>query len=346
GLKKITSNSYQDFSVITAEFGTNVDIKDAKQRIKDAVDKAKTDLPNDLPDDPVIQDINLSDLPIMYLNISGDFDLKKLKEYADDIQDRIEALPEISGVDIVGALDPEIQINVDMNKMSAAQISFNDIQNAVGYENLTASGGTVQMDGLRRTLNVKKEFKNAEEIANLIIKTPVGASVYLRDIAEVKDSFKEQTSYARLYGKNVITLNIKKRSGENLIEASDKINEIVKDMQSTVLPRGLEIKITGDQSDQTRVTLHDLINTIIIGFVLVTIILMFFMGVTNAIFVALSVPLSMFIAFLAMPLLGGMFGFTFSMNMIVLFSFLLGLGIVVDDAIVVIENTHRIFDNG
>lgn len=346
GLKKITSNSYQDFSIITAEFGTNVDIKDAKQRIKDAVDKAKTDLPNDLPDDPVVMDINLSDLPVMYLNISGDFDLKKLKEYADDIQDRIEALPEISGVDIVGALDPEVQINVDMNKMSAAQISFTDIQNAVGYENLTASGGTVKMDGLRRTLNVKKEFKTAEEIANLIIKTPSGAAVYLRDIAEVKDSFKEQTSYARLYGKNVITLNVKKRSGQNLIEASDKINEILKDMKATVLPKGLEIKVTGDQSDQTRVTLHDLINTIIIGFILVTIILMFFMGVTNAIFVASSVPLSMFIAFLAMPILGGIFGFNFSMNMIVLFSFLLGLGIVVDDAIVVIENTHRIFDNG
>ncbi|WP_199137779.1 efflux RND transporter permease subunit [Pedobacter sp. ASV12] len=346
GLKKITSNSYQDFSIITAEFGTDVDIKDAKQRVKDAVDKAKTDLPNDLPDDPVVQDINLSDLPIMYLNISGNFDLKKLKEYADDIQDRIEALPEISGVDIVGALDPEIQITVDMNKMAAAQITFTDIANAVGGENVNASGGTVKMDGLRRTLNIKKEFKNAEQIANLVIKTPTGAAVYLRDIAEVKDAFKEQNSYARLYGKNVITLNVKKRSGQNLIEASDKINQIIADMKAHSLPKSLEIKITGDQSDQTRVTLHDLINTIIIGFILVTIILMFFMGVTNALFVALSVPLSMFIAFLSMPFLGGLFGFSFTMNMIVLFSFLLGLGIVVDDAIVVIENTHRIFDNG
>lgn len=346
GLKKITSNSYQDFSIITAEFGTDVDIKDAKQRVKDAVDKAKTDLPNDLPDDPTVQDINLSDLPIMYLNISGDFDLKKLKEYADDIQDRIEALPEISGVDIVGALDPEIQITVDINKMNAAKISFMDIMLAVKKENVTASGGTVKMDGLRRTLNIKKEFKNAEQIANLVIKTPTGAAVYLRDIAEVKDAFKEQTSYARLYGKNVITLNVKKRAGQNLIEASDKINQIITEMREKSLPKSLDIKITGDQSDQTRVTLHDLINTIIIGFILVTIILMFFMGVKNAVFVALSVPLSMFIAFLFMPLLGGIMGFTFSMNMIVLFSFLLGLGIVVDDAIVVIENTHRIFDNG
>ncbi len=340
GLKKVTSNSYQDFSIITAEFNTDVDIKDAKQRIKDAVDKAKTDLPNDLPDDPVIIDVNLSDLPIMYLNISGDFDLKTLKKYADDLQDRVESLPEISGVDIVGALDPEVQINVDMNKMAAAQISFNDIAQAIGSENISASGGTIPMDGVRRTLNIKKEFGSAEEIANTIIKSPTGAAVYLRDIADVVDGFKEQESFARLYGKNVITLNVKKRSGENLIEASDKIREIIADMKANQFPKGLDIVTTGDQSDKTRVTLHDLINTIVIGFILVTLILMFFMGITNALFVALSVPLSMCVAFLVMPTIG------FTMNMIVLFSFLLALGIVVDDAIVVIENTHRIFDNG
>jgi len=344
GLKKVTSNSYQDFSIITAEFNTNVEIRDAKQLVKDAVDKA--DLPNDLPDEPTVQDINLADMPIMYLNISGDYDLKKLKEYADDLKDRIEGFKEISGVDIVGALDPEVQINVDLNKMAAAQISFSDIERAVGYENLTISGGTVKMDGVRRTINIKNEFQNANEIANLVIQSPTGANIYLRDIAEVKDSFKEQESYARLYGKNVITLNVKKRSGENLIEASDKINALIEDMKGKELPSNLNITVTGDQSDQTRVTLHDLINTIIIGFILVTIILMFFMGVTNALFVALSVPLSMFVAFLTMPMLGAIFGFSFTMNMIVLFSFLLGLGIVVDDAIVVIENTHRIFDNG
>ncbi len=346
GLKKITSNSYQDFSIITAEFNTNVDIKDAKQRVKDAVDKARQDLPTDLPNEPNVQDINLSDLPIMYLNISGDYDLKSLKKYAEDIQERVESLKEISGVDIVGALEQEVQINADLNKMAASQISFSDIERAVGYENLTISGGTIKMDGIRRTLNVKKEFASADEISDLIIKTPTGSSLYLRDIAEVKDSFKEQESYARLFGKNVITLNVKKRSGENLIDASDKINALVTEMKANSLPKNLNVKITGDQSDRTRITLHDLINTIIIGFILVTVILMFFMGITNALFVALSVPLSMFIAFMAMPALGGLMGFNFTMNMMVLFSFLLGLGIVVDDAIVVIENTHRIFDNG
>jgi multidrug efflux pump subunit AcrB len=346
GLKRITSNSYQDFSIITAEFNTNVEIKDAKQRVKDAVDKARQDLPSDLPNEPNVMDINLSDLPIMYLNISGDYDLKSLKKYAEQVQVQVEGLKEISGVDIVGALEQEVQINADLNKMAAAQISFGDIERAVGYENLTISGGTIKMDGVRRTLNIKKEFVNAQDLSNLIIKTPMGSSIYLRDIAEVKDSFKEQESYARLYVKNVITLNVKKRSGENLIDASDKINASIIEMKISSLPKNLSITVTGDQSDRTRITLHDLINTIIIGFILVTVILMFFMGITNALFVALSVPLSMFIAFMAMPALGSIIGFSFTMNMIVLFSFLLGLGIVVDDAIVVIENTHRIFDNG
>ncbi len=340
GVKKVTSVSYQDISMITVEFNTDVEIPLAKQKVKDEVDKAKSDLPAELPDDPTVMDVNLSELPIMFVNISGDFDLNKLKGYADDLKDRIESLKEITKVDIIGALDREIQVNVDMYKMEAAQISLSDIEWAIGYENLTISGGTVKMDNMRRTINIKKEFKSAEEIENLIVKSPTGAPIYLKDIADVKDTFEEQKSYARLDSKNVITLSVVKRSGENLIEASDKIRDIIKEMEGDKFPKDLNIVITGDQSDQTRITLHDLINTIVIGFILVTIILMFFMGATNAIFVALSVPLSMFIAFMVLDAFG------LSMNMIVLFGFLLALGIVVDDAIVVIENTHRIFDNG
>ena len=348
GLKKVTSNSYQNVSIITCEFNGNILIKDAKVDVKEAVDKAKPDLPqndNNLKES-TISDINVADLPILYVNISGDYDLKKLKEYADILKDDIESMKEISKVEEVGALKPEIQINVDLNKMTAAQVSFSDITSAIGYENIITSAGNYKIDGVQRAIDIKQDFKNADEVAAMVIRNPKGQAIYLRDIAEVKDSFHEQESYARLKNKddnvfkNVITLAVSKRAGENLIEASDKINTLIKEKQRTDFPKGLDIIVTGDQSDKTRVTITDLVNTIIIGFILVTIILMFFMGTTNALFVALSVPLSCFIAFLIMPVIG------FTLNMIVLFSFLLALGIVVDDAIVVIENTHRIFNNG
>ncbi|MFY7972530.1 MAG: efflux RND transporter permease subunit [Flavobacteriales bacterium] len=340
GVKKLTSNSIQDFSNVIVEFNTDVDVPTAKQKVKDAVDKAKRDLPKDLPGDPSVVEVEFSELPILFVNVAGDYDLPQLKKFAEALEDRIESMKEITRVDVVGALDREIQINVDINKLQAANMTLGDIQNAVRYENLTISGGSVEVDEMKRTLSINGEFKSVDDIANLVVTSMTGSRVYLKDIAEVKDSHAEQASYGRLDKSNVITLNVIKRSGENLIDASDKIHEIIDEMKQSELPKDLSVVVTGDQSRTTRVTLHDLINTIIIGFILVTLILMFFMGATNAIFVGLSVPLSMFIAFLILP------GIDFTMNMIVLFAFLLGLGIVVDDAVVVIENTHRIYDNG
>jgi multidrug efflux pump subunit AcrB len=340
GVKKVTSNSFQDFSVVIVEFNTDVEIDKAKQDVKDAVDKARTELPQNLPNEPEVKDIDLSELPILYVNISGKYDLNRLKKYADRIQDKIEEMKEIKRVDMVGALEREIQINVDLYKMQAAGLTFDDIERTVASENISGTPGQVSMNNQKRLLSVRNEFKSAEQIGSVIVKNQQGGAVYLRDIADVRDDFEEQESYARLNGNNVITLNVIKASGENLIEASEKIEHLLAEMEAEELPKDLNIVITGDQSEQTKTTLTDLINTIIIGFALVTIILMFFMGVTNALFVALSVPLSCAIAFLVMP------GIGFTLNMIVLFSFLLALGIVVDDAIVVIENTHRIYDNG
>jgi multidrug efflux pump len=340
GVKKMTSNSIQDFSNVIVEFDTDVDVALAKQLVKDAVDKARTDLPQTLTREPNVMEVNFSDMPVLFVNISGDYDLNKLKGFAEEIKDACESLKEITRVDIVGALDREIQINVDKNKMEAASITMGDIQRAIAYENSTISGGLIKMDNVRRAISVKGEFKDIRLIQNLIIRSQSGATIYLKDIAEIKDGFKEKESYARLDHKNVITLNIIKRSGENLIETSDKVRKIAEDFKQNKFPKNVNVVLTGDQSTQTRTTLKDLINTIIIGFVLVLIILMFFMGVTNAFFVAMSVPLSCFVAFLVFPTIG------FELNMIVLFAFLLALGIVVDDAIVVIENTHRLFQNG
>ncbi|MEI6021983.1 MAG: efflux RND transporter permease subunit, partial [Bacteroidota bacterium] len=340
GVKKFNSTSLQDVSVIVVEFRTDVKVDVAKQKVKDAVDEARAEMPQTLTREPMIKEIAFSEIPIMYINVAGNYDLKQLKNYAEDLHDAIEGLKEINEVKIVGALDREIQVNIDVYKMQAAQLTLTDIQRAIASENLSITGGNVPLNGMKPTLSIKSEFKDPKEIENILVTSQVGAKLFLKDVAEVKDGFKEKESYSSSKGKNVITLNVIKRSGENLIEAADKIKKVIADLKKKQLPEGLEVTISGDQSAKTKTTLQDLINTIIIGFILVTIVLMFFMGVTNALFVALSVPLSMFIAFLLMPSIG------FTFNMIVLFAFLLALGIVVDDAIVVIENTHRLFANG
>ena len=336
-VKNITSNSVPDFSSIIVEFDPDLSIETAKQRVRDAVDKSKSDLPTDLPSQPDIMDIDISEMPVMYLNIAGNYDMDKLKDYAEIAQDKIEGLKEITRVDIVGALDREIQINADIFKMQVAKVTFSDIERAVAMENMTISGGILTNNGIRNTVRIKGQFSDVETIKDLVIQSSSGAFVKLTDIATVNDSFEEQESYARLDGKNVITLNVIKKSGANLLDASDQIKKIVdEELIGNEYPSDMEITITGDQSRFTRNTLEELNNTIIIGFILVTIVLMFFMGFTNAFFVGLAVPLSIFVAYLIIPGLG------FTMNMIVMFAFIFALGIVVDDAIVVIENTHRL----
>lgn len=337
GVKTTTSHSVQDFSSIVVEFNTNVSVSDAKQKVRDAIDKSRAQLPTDLLKDPDVMEIDFSEIPIMYIQVSGNYDLEKLRKYAEMAQDKIESLTEITRVDMVGALEREVQINADMYKMQVAGVTMSDIERAVASENRTVSAGEVSTYGMKRTIRISGEFKSSRDLEKIVLKSTTGAIVYLKDVAELVDGFKEQESFSRLNGENVITLNVIKRSGQNLIKASDKIKDIIyKDLKANSYPEDLKVSITGDMSKYTRNTLEELNNTIIIGFILVILVLMFFMGFTNAFFVGLSVPLSMFISYLLMPTLG------FSMNMIVMFGFIFALGIVVDDAIVVIENTHRI----
>ena len=341
-INKTTSTSVQDFSAIVVEFDTDVATDEALQKVKDAVDKAKTDLPTDLTEEPMVMEVSFSEQPIMYVNLSGDYDVVRLKKYADDLKDRLEELPQLNRVDLVGAPEREFQINVDPLRMQAADVTYDDIARTVQYENMDISGGQLEVGNMKRNLQLKGQFKTAYDLENVVIRTTHGAPIYLKDIATVKDTVKEKESYARLDGKNVITLNIIKRAGENLIETSDDVRRVLDEMKATQFPKDLKTVITGDQSISTRTSFNELVNSIVIGFVLVLIILMFFMGVTNAFFVALSVPLSMFLAFLFLPAADLIVGSHVTLNFIVLFALLFGLGIIVDDAIVVIENTHRI----
>ncbi|MCX8112684.1 MAG: efflux RND transporter permease subunit [Bacteroidia bacterium] len=340
GVEKINSYSQQDVSTIVVEFSVSLDPKECKDRVKDAVDKARADLPNDLPQEPTINDVDFSEFPIMSINLAGDYSPAQLKKYADELKDRIEALPFIRRVDIIGALEREIRVDVDMTQLQAHNLAFSDIESAISRENVLISAGEADLGRQKRTLRLDARFRSVEEIRNLVVRSGFGAPVYLRDVADVYDGYKKRESYALLDGKPVITLNVIKKAGENLVEAADAIFSLVGQAQRDFLPPDLRIVITNDQSERTRVQLDDLVNTIIIGFILVTVVMMFFIGLENALFVGLSVPLSSFVAFLLFPTLG------YTLNLVILFTFLLALGIVVDDAIVVVENTYRIFDNG
>ena len=345
-IKKFTSNSQQDFSAIMVEFDTDVKTEIALQKVKDATDKAKQDLPKDLTIEPTVIEVSFSEQPIMSVNLSGDFDLPRLKKYADDLKDKLENLPQINRVDIVGAPEREFQINLDNYRAQSAGVTFDDITYAIQRENMDISGGLLEVGNMKRTLQLKGQLKTANDIANIIVRNTSGAPIYLKDIATIADTTKERESFARLDGKNVVTLNIIKRSGENLIETSDGVKKMVEEGKGSIYPNNLKAVVSGDQSIPTRSSFNELVNSIIIGFILVLIVLMFFMGVVNAFFVALSVPLSMFVAFVFLPGADLIVGTHVTLNFIVLFALLFGLGIIVDDAIVVIENTHRIFVEG
>jgi len=340
GIKNVNSTSIQDVSFIIAEFESDVDIDDATRKVKDAVDKAKSELPDDLKTDPVVKDINLSEIPIMTINISGNYTNDELKSYAEYLEDEIESLDEISDVVIKGAQDREVKVNVDLSKMNSMEISYRDIQNAISSENLTMSAGQYLKNGFRANIRIEGEFKNVNQIKDIIIKAKRGKPIYIKDIADVRFDFKDKTSIARNNGEPVFALDVIKRSGENLLDASDKIKLIVDNAKINVLPKDLNISLFNDQSIHTRKSVSNLENSIISGMILVLLILMLFLGLRNASFVATAIPLSMLMGIMFLQLTGT------TLSMIVLFALILALGMLVDNGIVVVENIYRHMQKG
>ena len=341
GVDDIVSSSVEGYSSIQVKFNFDVTPSEALRKVKDKVDIAMSDadFPKDLPADPNVFEMNFSELmPVMNVNLSGPYSLDDLKIYAELLEDRIEDLSEISKVDIRGVMDKEVEIQVDYLKAEAMNISFNDISGAIANENMSIAGGDLQVDNFRRSIQVVGEFNSMEEIENVIIKNEKQNVVYLRDIAEVNFVEEEKESYAREYGSPVVTLDIIKRAGENLIEASDQINSILADAAANDLPPDLNISLTNDQSDQTRTQVEELQNSIIFGVILVVGVLLFFLGLRNALFVGIAIPLSMFMSFMILNAMGITF------NVMVLFSLVLALGMLVDNGIVVVENIYRLMD--
>ena len=339
GLKNVQSTSMQDYSVITAEFNTDIDMDDALRKVKDAVDKAKSELPSDLDQDPLVLEVNTADIPIMTVNMSGQFTMDELRGYAEYMEDQIEEVSQVSNVVIKGALEREVKINADLHKMQALQVTFQDLENAIASENMNMSAGEIINNDFRRAVRVMGEFETVEEINNVIIKSENQRPIYLKDIATAEYSFQDRTSYARSDGLPVVSLDVIKRKGENLLSASDDIKEIIADA-AFELPDDLTISVFNDQSVYTRNEVSNLENSIISGVILVVVVLLFFLGLRNAMFVGLAIPLSMLTGIMWLYLSG------VTMNIVVLFALILALGLLVDNAIVVVENIYRYMQNG
>jgi len=343
GVDKITSNSIQGYSSIVVEFSFDFTPSEALQKVKDKVDVAMADpdFPKDLPSEPSITEMNFSErIPIMNINLSGEFSMDQLKEYAEYLEDEIEELSEISSVDIRGVQEKELEIAVDLYKMEASKISFTDIENAVAFENMSVSGGDILENGIRRTVRVLGEFKDPLSVRDIIVKHEKGNIVYLRDIADVNFKEQEKDSFAREYMQPVVMLDVKKRGGQNLLEASTKIDAILEEAAANVFPHNLIISKTNDQSNDTRTMVSDLENSIILGVILVVAVLYFFLGFRNALFVGIAIPLSMFLSFSILSFMG------VTLNTMVLFSLVIALGMLVDNGIVVVENVYRLMDEG
>ena len=341
-LVEIRSTSSEDFSVIDVEFDENISIDDAKQKVKDLVDgiTSGADWPvfNNAKVEPNIFELDFSELqPILNISLHGDYPIEQLKIYAELLEGQIEQLPQIKEVNIRGIQIFEVEIAVDIYKMTAAKVSFDDILNTISRENTTISSGNIVSGGQRRTLRLTGEIKDPEDLKGFVVKTDKGP-VYLGDLAEISFKEKEKTSFARSFGKKAVLLDVVKRGGKNLVIASQEIKALVAQPEKIGLPSNLDIKVSNDQSNLTLNQVSELVNSIIFGVILVVTVLMFFLGFRNALFVGFAIPMSMFMSFMILSALG------YTLNTMVLFGLVMGLGMLVDNGIVVVENVYRLME--
>ncbi|MEX0912838.1 MAG: efflux RND transporter permease subunit [Gemmatimonadota bacterium] len=337
-LRTLSSTSVEGYSSITAEFSTGTDMNEALQKVRERVDLARPELPADA-NDPMIMEFVLSEFPIMQVNISGDYSLVQLKEVATDLQERLEQVPSILEVNLSGGLEREVKVEVDLPRLQYYDIGFTDVVNAISSENLTIPGGSIDVGHQTYLVRVDGEFTDTRVIEDVVITTRDDLPIYVRDVASIDFGFQERTSFARLDGSPVVTLDVVKRSGENIIETAEAVKSVIAQSEPT-FPPSTVVKITADTSEDIGMMVSSLENNIISGLILVLAVLLFFLGARNASLVAMSIPLSMLLSFIVMNLIG------ISMNMVVLFSLILALGMLVDNAIVVVENIYRFKENG
>jgi len=337
-IEELTSVSIEGYSTVMAEFSTDIDLEDALQKVREKVDLARPELPEDA-EEPSIMEFNFDEVPIMQVNLSGEYGLVRLKDLGEEMKDRLEQIPSILRVDLRGGLEREVKVDVDLAKLKFYDLALGDVIAAIQTEHVNIPGGAIDVGDFKYLVRVDGEFEDPTLIEDLVVTTVEGRPVYVRDVADVEFGFSERETFARLDDNSVVTLDIVKRTGENIIETSEAVKGVI-DGMNPLFPPTTVVKITSDQSEDIEMMVSSLENNIISGLLLIIAVLFFFLGVRTSFFVALSIPTSMFLSFILLAMMD------VSMNMIVLFSLILALGMLVDNAIVVVENTYRFVERG
>ncbi len=338
-VKEIRSVSAEGSSMITIEFNPDVDIDDALQWVRDKVDQAKGDLPSDLENDPSILEVNLSEFPILMVAVSGEVGETVLKTTAEELEERIEEIPGVLDVVLTGGRERQVRVEFDPDRLAAYRLSFAEILAAIQRENVNIPGGSIDIGQGKYLLRIPGEFTDPSQIDNLVMVTREGRPIYYKDVAGVDFTFEDRTSYARLGGAESVTLAIKKRTGENIIAVADQVFALLEGARG-VLPPGVTLSVTLNQSKDIRRMVAELENNILTGLILVVAVLFLFLGLRNSLFVAMAIPFSMLLSFIVIQATG------MTLNMVVLFSLILALGMLVDNAIVIVENIYRHMQEG
>ncbi|GAB7080819.1 efflux RND transporter permease subunit [Megalodesulfovibrio paquesii] len=339
GVEEMKSTSEEGLSFISIKFLPSENIDDALQKVRDKVDQAKPDLPTDLEDDPEVEEANFSDQPILQIALSGEFSAKRLKRMAEDLQDRIESIPGVLEAPIIGGLTREIHVELDLDRVGFYHLPVSSILNSVSQSNVNMPGGSLDIGEGKYQVRVPEEFSNPAEINSLVAYVRDGKPIYVRDVAEIKDSNKDPATVSRIQGQPSVTVQVKKRAGENIIFITDEVKRVVEEMRPQ-LPPSLRIDLMADQSKDIRRMVSDLENNIITGLILVLGVVLVGIGGRSAVFVSIAIPLSMLVSFIVLDMMG------ITLNMVVLFSLILALGMLVDNGIVMVENIYRYMQLG
>jgi multidrug efflux pump subunit AcrB len=339
GVKEIRSTSSDGLSVIEVEFNPDVNLEEALQKVRERVDLAKAELPADIDDDPRVQDVDFSQIPVLVVSLAGEVGLVQLKEIAEALKDDLEAITGVNRANVIGGREREVHVYVDPRRLAAFELGLADVIAAVQRENLTVPGGDVDVGRLKYLVRIPAEVADPRELESFVVEVRDGVPIYIRDLATIVYGFEDESTRARLNLKPSVTITVEKRTGANIIEVADAVRAELERRQAG-LPAGVSISVVSDMSKDIRSMVSELENNIVAGLLLVIGVLMAFLGLRNSIFVAVAIPLSMLISFAVLQAMG------YTLNMVVLFSLILVLGMLVDNAIVIVENIYRHREEG